>query len=183
GQGSLGQLVNNPSAYEHLNRTAENFQDVGEALKHNFLLRGFFKHRGYENQSDLKRNATSSLPAGPPAQRFDIPGKDLFEKKKHAEVEHGKLLDEAGNYLRSHPFSLVVVAAEAGMEGDTATQQKLTEARAYAARQWLVDHFPLADTRIKTIGLGKSPDAPPGGEVSILVYGGTGAAPTGAADR
>ena len=37
-------------------------------------------------------------------------------------------------------------------------------------REYLVQHFKLDDTRIKTIGLGKSAEAPNGGEVEIRVY-------------
>lgn len=186
GQGSLGQLINNPGAYDSLNQTAQNFQDDSEALKHSFFLRGFFRHRGYEDQSDLTKDAIAGLPAAAPARRFNIPATRLFKGKNTAAVKNGKALDEAGAYLKSHPSALVVVSAASGIEGDTDTERKLTEARAYSTREWLVNHFPLNDTRIKTIGLGKTRDVPPGGEVSILVYG-NGVAPPpaaiGAADR
>jgi phospholipid/cholesterol/gamma-HCH transport system substrate-binding protein len=186
GQGSIGQMINDPSAYENLNRTAQNFQDDSEALKHSFFLRSFFKKRGYENDWDLDKDAIPGIPPGPPARRFNIPASRLFKGNNDAQVKNGKALDEAGAYLKSHPFSLAVVSAETGMQGDTDTQRKLTEARAYAARQWLVNHFPLDDTRIKMIGLGKRPDVPPTGEVSILIYTNTAApakAATGVADR
>jgi phospholipid/cholesterol/gamma-HCH transport system substrate-binding protein len=181
-QGTLGQLINNPSMYTNLNRTAENFQDDSEALKHNFLLRGFFKHRGYFDDSDLGRYAIAALPPGPPAQRFDLPGARVF-KKNEAQVEDGKALDQAGKYLESHPFWLAVVTAKAGMEGDSDADRKLTAARAYAARLWLVNHFSLEDTRIKTLAMGKTPAVPASGEVSILVYSDGGPAETNAADR
>jgi outer membrane protein OmpA-like peptidoglycan-associated protein len=126
--------------------------------------------------------SSAALPQGPPAQRFDIPGARLF-KKNQAEVEDGKLLDRAGKYLESHPFSLVVVAAQTGMEGDTDTDRKLTEARAYTARQWLVEHFPLNDTRVKALGMGKTPDVRSAGELSILVYSESAPAETNAAGR
>ncbi len=186
GQGSLGQLINNPSAYDSLNQTAQNFQDDSEALKHSFFLRGFFRHRGYEDQSDLSQYAIAGLPAAAPVRRFNIPAARLFKGKNTAAVKDGKVLDEVGAYLKAHPSALVVVSAAAGMVGDTDTERKLTEARAYTTREWLVNHFPLNDTRIKTIGLGKMQDVPPTGEVSILVYG-NGVAPPpaaiGAADR
>ena len=183
GHGTLSQLINSSSMYTDLNRTAENFQDDGEALKHNFLLRGFFKHRGYYNDWDVGQYAVAALPPGPPAQRFDIAGARLFRKKNEAEVQDGKLLDQAGRYLASHPFSLAVVTAQAGMEGDSDTDRKLTEARAFAARQWLVNHFPLDDTRIRTLGSGKAPGAQASGELSILVYTDGVPAETNAADR
>jgi hypothetical protein len=35
-----------------------------EALKHNFLLSGFFKKRGYEDSNDLEANAIGGASAG-----------------------------------------------------------------------------------------------------------------------
>ncbi|PYV77864.1 MAG: hypothetical protein DMG97_00820, partial [Acidobacteria bacterium] len=46
----------------------------------------------------------------------------------------------------------------------------LTEARSMVARDYLVQNFKLEDTKIKTIGLGKSGKAPEGGTVQVLIY-------------
>jgi hypothetical protein len=48
-------------------------------------------------------------------------------------------------------------------------------------RDYLTQHFKLDDTRIKTFGGGKTPDAPAGGEVQVAVYAG-GAAPGSSKD-
>lgn len=183
GQGTLGQLITNPSLFTHLNRAAENFQDDSEALKHNFLLRGYFKHRGYYDDRDIGQHAIAALPAGQPAQSFNVPGAQVFRTKSEADVDHGKLLEEAGKYLQSHPYSMAVVTAKGGLGGDTDTGRKLTEARAYAAREWLVKHFQLDDSRIKTLGMGLTPGVPPTGELSIMVYTNVSPPGTGAADR
>ena len=37
-------------------------------------------------------------------------------------------------------------------------------------RDYLVQHFKLDDTRIKTFGGGKSQNTPEGGEVDVVVY-------------
>ena len=42
--------------------------------------------------------------------------------------------------------------------------------RAMVVRDYLVQHFKLDDTRIKTAGLGKSQDVSERGRVKILVY-------------
>src|SRR5215467_2553599 len=42
------------------------FRDDMEALQHNFLLRGFFEKRGYNDTKELKQHSVSSLPAGKP---------------------------------------------------------------------------------------------------------------------
>lgn len=133
---------------------------------------GSLKLRGFEDKTDLTRYAIASVPAGQVARRFDIPAGKLFDKPDSARLKKGKLLDEAGKYLRSNPFALAVVAGASDMKGDTDQDRQLDEARTYVAREYLVQHFKIDDTRLKTTGLGKSAEAPDGGEVSVLVYGG-----------
>jgi outer membrane protein OmpA-like peptidoglycan-associated protein len=81
-----------------------------------------------------------------------------------------KALNEAGKFLEQHPYGLTVVASWAGMKGDTDKDRKLTESRAAVVREYPVQHFKVDDTRIKTIGLGKSADSPDGGAVAVMVY-------------
>jgi phospholipid/cholesterol/gamma-HCH transport system substrate-binding protein len=66
GNGTVGALVNDKALYNNLDKTAssarsavnsadvgiKDFQDNMEALKHNFLLKGYFKTRGYEDSAD-----------------------------------------------------------------------------------------------------------------------------------
>jgi len=56
------------------------------------------------------------------------------------------------------------------MKGDSQNNHLLTEARAMVVRDYLVKNFKLEDTKIKTIGLGKSDKAPEGGSVEVLIY-------------
>src|SRR6202521_1110876 len=63
GQGTIGALVNDKKIYTQLDQTTvglrdtvnhaqagvTSFQENMEAMKQNFLLRGYFKNRGYEN--------------------------------------------------------------------------------------------------------------------------------------
>src|SRR4051812_37797829 len=42
GKGTVGALINDRTLYQHVNEAAANLQEDTEALKHNFLLRGFF---------------------------------------------------------------------------------------------------------------------------------------------
>lgn len=170
GQGSVGQLINDRSVYQHVSEAASNLQDDTEALKHNFLLRGFFKNRGYEDNKELTRHAIAQLPSSTPAQQFEyVPGK-LFDKPDSAKLKSTKMLDEAGQYLEANQYGLVVVAAYADLKGDTDKQRQNTEARAAVVRDYLAQHFKLDDTRIKTLGAGKSSSAQDGGSVEILVY-------------
>ena len=50
------------------------------------------------------------------------------------------------------------------------------EGRAAAVRDYLAKNFRLDDTRIKTLGLGKTSDTDDNGKVEILVYAASGQA-------
>jgi phospholipid/cholesterol/gamma-HCH transport system substrate-binding protein len=170
GKGSMGALINNPALYQHINEATANLQEDTEALKHNFLLRGFFKNRGYEDSADIKRNAVSELPAGTPVKSFSYRGSKLFDKEDSAKLKSAKQLDDAGHFLEQNSFGTAVVAGVADMTGDSDKQRQLSLARAAVAREYLVQHFKLDDKRIKTLGQGKSSDAPDGGALEVLVY-------------
>jgi len=51
-----------------------------EALKHNLLLRGYFKKRGYEDSSELTKHEIPQLPAEPSMKEFDYDAKQIFDK-------------------------------------------------------------------------------------------------------
>jgi phospholipid/cholesterol/gamma-HCH transport system substrate-binding protein len=170
GQGSLGQLINNKKIYQNVQAGTSAFQENMEALKHNFFLRGFFKERGYESAADLKKNEISQLPNEPVEKKFSYEAKKLFDKPDTAKLKEGKTIDDAGNYLQNNRFGLAVVAAATDMQGDSQKDRLLTEARSMVARDYLVKHFKLDDTKVKTIGLGKSREVRDGGNVEILIY-------------
>jgi hypothetical protein len=154
----------------------EAFSDNMTALQHNFLLSGFFKKRGYNDPSELTKNSISKVPAGTRTKEFDYDAAKIFDKADNAELKNKKTIDEAGSFLQENKFALAVVASSAAT-GDTAKDRLLTEARAKVIRDYLVQNFKLDDTRIKTIGLGKSKQAGDTGKVQILVYAATPTAP------
>jgi len=170
GQGTLGALINSKKIYQNVNAGAAAFQEDMEALKHNFFLRGFFKRRGYESASDLKKNEISQLPKEPSEKTFTYEAKKIFDKPNTAELKDKKTLDDAGKFLQDNKFGLAVVAASTDMKGDSQQDHLLTEARSMVVRDYLVKNFRLEDTRIKTIGLGKSEAAAEGGAVEVLIY-------------
>src|SRR6266496_3067227 len=170
GQGSIGALINDKKIYQNVNAGAAAFQENMEALKHNFFLRGFFKERGYESAADLTKNEIPQLPDQPAEKKFDYEAKKIFDKPDTAKLKNDKTLNDAGDFLQNNRFGVAVVAAYTDMKGDTQKDRLLTEARAMVVRDYLVKNFKLEDTRIKTIGLGKSDEAAGGGGVEILVY-------------
>ena len=88
GQGTVGALVNDKQLYINLEQTTStlhdtmlqaqagvtDFQENMEALKHNFLLSGYFKKRGYEDSGDLPANRIGGLPAGCALENFYLHG-------------------------------------------------------------------------------------------------------------
>jgi len=170
GGGTVGALINDKTLYQHVNAAAASLQDDMEALKHNFLLRGFFNKRGYEDSDELTKYEISQLPGTPPEKQFDYDAARLFEKTGTAKLRNQKALDEAGRFLEQNQFGLAVVAAYAGTKGDTQKDRMLTEARAMVVRDYLVQNFRLSDTRIKTIGLGKTGGSNDASGVAVMVY-------------
>jgi phospholipid/cholesterol/gamma-HCH transport system substrate-binding protein len=178
GQGTMGALVNDRGLYDQLQKTtsaaqqaASGFKDNMEALKHNFLLRGFFSRRGYDDPARLTADEIPKLPAGEPTRRFTFDARKLFDGDDSAKLNRTKPLDEAGRALETRPFGLAVVVARNSMKGDSDEVLVLTQARAMNVRDYLVEHFHMDDTRLKTKGVGK--DRSVGGDadrVEILVY-------------
>lgn len=144
------------------------FAEDADALKQNFLFRGFFKQRGYEDPTELKKNRVSQLPSQPSSKEFAYDAKDIFDKSDNAKLKNEKTFDEAGKFLEQNKFRLAVIAASVEV-GDTDKDRVLTQARAKVVRDYLVQHFKFDDTRVKIIGLGKSPPDETN-KVEILIY-------------
>jgi outer membrane protein OmpA-like peptidoglycan-associated protein len=170
GKGTVGALLNDRTMYTQATESVTAMHDDLEALKSNFLLRGFFNKRGYVDSDELKKHEISALPAGQPIKTFTFTAKELFGKDSGAKIKDKKVLQETGDYLQTKKFGLVVVAAAAGMKGDADKMLVLTQAQSTLVRNYLVQNFKVDDRRIKTMGLGKSDEL--GGEhtVEIRVY-------------
>jgi phospholipid/cholesterol/gamma-HCH transport system substrate-binding protein len=170
GKGTIGALVNDRTLYSQAAAGTTSFRENMQALKQNFFLRGFFRDRGYENSADLDEHAIRSLPRTPHLQRFVFDPERLFDKEDSAKLKKTKDLDPAGRFLESNRFGLAVVVASKGMKGDGDEAEVLTQARAMVVREYLVDHFALDDTRVKTLGLGKKENVPVEGKLELVVY-------------
>ena len=172
GQGTAGALVNDKKIYTETAAAATAFRENMDALKHNFLLRGFFSKRGYEDSADLTKHEIPRLPSEPYSKSFVYDAAKLFDKADTAKLKSEKLLREAGQFLQDQGFGLAVIEAYTGPKGDAEKQRTLTEARNMVVRDYLVNNFKLDDTRIKTLGLGKAQDPSVGdaGKLEILVY-------------
>jgi phospholipid/cholesterol/gamma-HCH transport system substrate-binding protein len=187
GKGTAGALVNDKQLYSNLEQTSgamrdtmvhaqagvTDFQENMEAMKHNFLLRGFFKSRGYEDSAELARYEIERLPEGAPAKQFTYSAKQLFDKQDSAKLKNQKSLNAGGEFLANNQFGFAVVVASTGMEGDTQKDLVLTEARAMVVREYLVENFGFDDSQLKTLGMGKQAPANSDagwGTLQILIY-------------
>ena len=187
GQGTVGALVNDKQLYSNLEQTTTtlhdtmlqaqvgvtDFQENMEALKHNFLLRGYFKKRGYEDSSALAVNRISGLPPGAPLKVFTYTAKQLFDARDSGKLRNQKSLNAGGEYLAENQFGFAVVVVSTGMEGDTQKDQVLTDARAMVVREYLVENFGFDDSQLKTLGMGKQAGAnleADWGLIQILIF-------------
>jgi len=187
GQGTAGALVNDRALYTNLEQTSgvmrdtmgqaqagvTDFQENMEAMKHNFLLRGYFKSRGYEDSAELAKNEIDRLPEAAPTKQFTYSAKQLFDKQDSAKLKNQKSLTAGGEFLVNNQFGFAVITASAGMEGDTQKDLVLTEARAMVVREYLVENFGFDDSQLKTLGMGKQTDTNSDagwGTVQILIY-------------
>jgi phospholipid/cholesterol/gamma-HCH transport system substrate-binding protein len=187
GQGTAGALVNDKALYTNLEQTSgamrntmaqaqagvTDFQENMEAMKHNFLLRGYYKGRGYEDSAELAKNEIERLPEATPTKQFTYSAKQLFDKQDSAKLKNQKSLTAGGEFLANNQFGFAVVVASAGMEGDTQKDLVLTEARAMVVREYLVENFGFDDSQLKTLGMGKQGNdtSDPGwGTVQIFIY-------------
>jgi phospholipid/cholesterol/gamma-HCH transport system substrate-binding protein len=170
GQGTMGALINDKTIYNKAAASVSALDEDMEALKHNFLLRGFFNKRGYVDSDELKKHEIAKLPAAQPEKSFSYDPKQIFDKPTTAKLKNQKTLNEVGQYLQSKKFGEVVIAASAGMKGDSEKDRVTTEAQAMVIRNYLVQNFRLDDTHIKTMGRGKTEDTGDTGKLEILVY-------------
>jgi len=187
GQGSVGALINDKELYNDLERSTKSlsgtmvqaqagvtdFRENMEALKHNFLLSGYFKKRGYEDASDLSENAIDKLPTETPAKVFTYTAQQLFDGGDSVKLHHQKSLNDGGEFLAGNQFGFALIQVSSGAEGDGQKDLLLTQVRAIAIRDYLVQHFAFDDSQVKTLALGKQNAAPPGagqGTIEILIY-------------
>jgi phospholipid/cholesterol/gamma-HCH transport system substrate-binding protein len=170
GHGSIGKLINDTTLYNQATAGITSIHDDADAMKHNFLLRGFFKDRGYANPAEVNLHAVAQLPAEPPVKSFKFVAKSLFDKPDSAKLRNQKTLNAAGQYLQTQTFGYAIIASSTGTTGDTDKQLALSDARGFVVRKYLVDNYSLDDTRLKTLGLGKSSTASPDGSIEVLIY-------------
>ena len=158
--------VNIRESLSNASTATSNVADGTEALKHNFLLRGFFLHRGYYDLTDISADKyrQDRLFTNQANYRAWLPGAELFQQNSNGEEEltaHGKTLlaNALAQYGESVAGSPIVIEGYSEADGP-ANQLALSRGRAVVARQYLLNRF-----RLNSGNLGAVPlmNLPPGG--------------------
>jgi hypothetical protein len=118
----------------------------------------------------LKKHEIGKLPARESEKTFTYDPKQIFDKPGSAKLKGQKTLNEVGQFLQGRKYGQVVISAAAGQKGDSDKERVATQAQAMVIRNYLVQNFRLDDTRIKTMGLGKTDEGGDSGKIEILVY-------------
>jgi phospholipid/cholesterol/gamma-HCH transport system substrate-binding protein len=142
---------------------SSNLAEATEALKHNFLVRGFFKKRGYYNLADIspdkyRRDRVFTSLAN---RRAWLSGSELFRDSTNGEEEltaRGKALLSAtlAEYGDSVLESAIIV--EGYRDGNVPSDQlRLSRSRAMLVRQYLQTHFQLDTSNLGVVPMKNSP--------------------------
>lgn len=161
GEGGVGENLQRTLADAH--EAMSDLSDSTEALKHNFLFRGFFNKRGFFDLGSLTTPEYKSPAFGKgfQRQRVWLESVDLFTKDAKGvellSVEGKARLDEAMTKLLNFPRNgPVMVEGFAG--AGTASQQYLAgRRRAVRVQTYIIDRFHLRPAYVGVISMGAEP--------------------------
>jgi phospholipid/cholesterol/gamma-HCH transport system substrate-binding protein len=147
----------------NLNTVTQNLAEDTEALKHNFLLRGFFRQRGYYNLSNMatEKYRTDRVFTSPGNFRAWLAGPDLFQIRADGLEElsaHGKLL--LNSALTQHdqfPVGAAIVIEGYWSGGSPADQIAFSRSRAILVRQYLQNHFHITPGNLGVVSMKNLP--------------------------
>ena len=154
--------------------------DNMEAMKHNFLLRGFFNRRGYFDLNAISpaQYRTGVLENGKrKAMRIWLSAPVLFEQGPGGEVlsvEGRSRVDSAmTTYLKYVPSNPIVVEGYS-MEGTVGERYRLSRQRAGIVREYLMGRYGLMPQNTGYIALGSDVEGSPAGKkwdgVSLTLF-------------
>ena len=147
----------------NMNAATLNLADDTEALKHNFLLRGFFRKRGYFNLDHIsadqyRRDSAFTSPAN---YRAWLSVAELFQADSKGQEElsaQGRsLLDSVLTQNGDSVFESPIVVEGYCNGTRPADQLRLSRIRAMLVRQYLQNHFQLDASNIGTVPMRNAP--------------------------
>jgi outer membrane protein OmpA-like peptidoglycan-associated protein len=144
-------------------RAMTNLADDTEAVKHNFLLRGFFHNRGYYNLSELtpEQYRSSKFVTSRAAKRVWLESSGLFSKSaKSGEMLSAKgraELDQAmAAFVPNLPNSPIMIEGYSD-QGSPDQEFRESQQRAAAVQDYLEARFQLNPKLVGRIPLADSP--------------------------
>jgi len=155
--------VNMREAISAANAVTGNLADLSEALKHNFLLRGFFRRRGFYNLTNLSptlyRDDREFIDSK--NRRLWIGAEQIFRKSSDGSEELSEqgeaYLDQAvsqyGDFILDDP--MVVEGYASG--GSISQNVDQSRQRAVAVRNYVCAHFHLATLGVGAVALDDRP--------------------------
>jgi phospholipid/cholesterol/gamma-HCH transport system substrate-binding protein len=144
------------------NTATANLADATEALKHNFLTRGFFKNRGYYNLAEISPEAYRKDRAftDPENKRVWLPGSELFRSGANGEELSATGMSLLNAALTLNGDSMVgspIVIEGYWNGGVPAEQLRVSRSRAILVRQYLQARFQLDPRNTGVVALENSP--------------------------
>jgi phospholipid/cholesterol/gamma-HCH transport system substrate-binding protein len=145
------------------NAATANLSDATEALKHNFLTRGFFKARGYYTLAEIppdKYRRDGGMTSRS-TDRLWLPGRELFQIAANGEEELSakgkalliKALVEHADSIAVRPLIIEGYSSGAAL----ASQQRASRARAMLVRQYVQEQFQLDAKNLGVVPLNAAP--------------------------
>jgi phospholipid/cholesterol/gamma-HCH transport system substrate-binding protein len=155
---SMSAGANLRTALMNANTATSNLADTTEALKHNFLVRGFFKKRGYYNLGDISPEDYRREKAftNPTNRRIWLTGSDLFETDRNGD-EHLSAKGKAFLNGAKPDIESPIIIEGYWSNGLPADQVRLSRSRAVMVRQYLQSHFHLDSRDLGFVPLKNSP--------------------------
>jgi phospholipid/cholesterol/gamma-HCH transport system substrate-binding protein len=145
------------------NAASLNLADGTEALKHNFLVRGFFRRRGYYNLDHIspEKYRQDSVFTSSANYRAWLSASELFQAGSNGQEElsvAGKaLLDGALAESGESIFESPIVVEGYCNGGRSVEQLNVSHGRAILVRQYLQAHFQLDSSNMGIVPMKSSP--------------------------
>jgi len=153
-------------ALSNLNAASANMSEDGEALKHNFLLRGYFRRRGYYSLTNLSPDTyrKDRLFTNPANERAWLSATELFRKEGNVEVlsAEGKnvlnaAMDKFGESVFDRPIVIEGYSNGSDPPNDPADPVSSSRHRAILVREYLQSRFQLYPSNLGIVPLKSSP--------------------------
>jgi phospholipid/cholesterol/gamma-HCH transport system substrate-binding protein len=162
----MNAAANIRTSLTNANIATSNLAESTEALKHNFLVRGFFKKRGYYNLSNIpadqyRRDRAFTNPAN---RRVWLPANELFQRGPNGQevlsAEGKARLEDAITDMEDSGSNSPIVIEGYWNGAVPAEQLRYSRSRALAIQQYLGSHFQF---ETKDIGIVAMKNLPPTG--------------------